>query len=582
MTFLRRYWPQALLLTLAILLVFGQSCLFEFVTWDDANLIYKNEYVRILSWQRLGGAWLAPHSHLYIPVTYNLWALLGAISQAQTPDPNGITLNPWIFHIVNVLVHLANALLVYLILQLLLKRPWIALSCAILWAIHPLQVESVAWATGMKDLLSGFFSLAALLFYLYAAIPKKQLPSIPSNRRCRSFYLLALLFMFIATLAKPGVVGVPVMALVLDWLWLDRPLRKGLLTVIPLFLAVLPASCWTAMVQPAANLYSLPLWTRPLIAGHSLATYLQKLCWPDRLTFDYGLTPGHVLSHVWGHWAWLVPYALSMAILLYHRGRKQLGACWLIFLAGVAPVTGLVPFIFQYYSTIADRYMYLSLLGAALAGGWTLARLPRQWAIVSSLAILLAFSARSFLQAQTWENSQALYDHAIEVNPRTFVAYTNLASLLIQEARQIRSSVQGANPADPQVKQAFQHATDLDNQAEKYLLTSLQNAPRHVMTLNDLATIYTQRGDYETALDYLEQAVAALDTMPPALIDQAADRKTVGQICLQLGKYDRAVFHFQRFLQLHPENAEVRALLAQATAALERTRQSTTAPGVKP
>ena len=560
---LRPAWPQILAIALAVLFVFGQSCLFEFVNWDDDQLIAKNPYVNPPSVHKSLAAWSKPHSHMYIPLTYNLWSLLASVGQSETPDADGITINPWLFHTANVTVHLLNALLVFQILQLLLKRPWLATFGAIIFAVHPLQVEPVAWATGMKDLLSSFFALLAILLHLHAADGDRH---GKPTRQTWATYLAAMLCLFLATLAKPGVIGVPVIAIVLDWLILGRPLRRSLLCALLLLAAVIPAVIWTQFAQPDYGIQPISPWARPLIATHALTAYLQKIVWPNTFTFDYGLTPTIVLQGHWVYFAWLIPAAISIGILLYPLHRRTLGAAWLVLLAGVGPVLGLMPFLFQYYSTVADRYMYLSMLGVALAAAWALSRLRPAPAIGIAVLLCLSLAIRSIIQVATWENSTTLARHAIEINPRSFAAHANLAAIRAKEALRIRAITSHENPSDPRIVQARQQANTLMDQAQNGFLASLRYNPNHVLSLSNLANLYTERGEYDAALQYLERAVDAMDTLPDVFTQGAIDRLTVGKICLNMRQYPRAADHFRRFLKRYPDNAEARALLLQATA----------------
>ena len=153
----------------------GRLCFAEFVTWDDELTIFNNPHLNPPG-EEIGWFWRNPWMELYVPVTYTVWGGLARLARLQTPDLSGATLNPWVFHTANVGVHLLSVLVVFAILRLLLRKvvagkraEWAAFAGAALFAIHPLQVETVAWASGMKDLLCGLFSLLAVWFYLQRA-----------------------------------------------------------------------------------------------------------------------------------------------------------------------------------------------------------------------------------------------------------------------------------------------------------------------------------------------------------------------------------------------------------------------------
>ena len=578
MTLPRHKWLPLLIMAVAILLVFGRTCSFEFVSWDDFDLIGKNKFVHTLEWRRFVGAWFYSFHRLYIPLTYNLWIILGAIGKAQTPDINGIKLNPWVFHTFNVLLHLCNTLLIYTLLKLFCKRPWLCVIGALAWAIHPLQVEAVAWATGMKDLLSGFFALLALNCHLHAAV---RTPQQPSRLKPYILYTLAALSMLLATLAKPGVIGVPLMAIALDWLLVGRSLRTAILCAIPLILAVVPVMVITRIVQAESPFIHYPWWPRPLIAGHALAFYLQKIIWPAPLTIDYGLTPTAALQTRWVYFAWLIPFALTLAILWNKTCRKPLGAAWLIILAGVGPVLGLVHFDFQFFSTVTDRYMYLAMLGVALALTWALCRLPTAAALILGICLLVPLAGRSFAQTAYWENSSSLSLHAIKVNPRGVIGYTNLATAILVEGNALRAQANNVPP--PQAAELLRAATQVEDQAEGILQQALTNDPDLVLAWNNLGTLYSIRGQPLKSLEFQEHALDAADRHPERYADSTEDRLKTGRKCLQMKLFDRAIGHFQKILQRHPDHLAAQQALRQAQAAMQSAAtRPANLPGVNP
>ena len=571
MTQPNKYWPHYLVLGILVLLVFGQCCFFEFVNWDDGLLITQNHLVNPPSLARAISAWTTPHLQLYIPLTYNVWSLLASVGQTQTPDSLGQTINPWVFHIANVLLHLANTILVFQILRSLVRRPWLAALGAAFWAVHPIQVEVVAWATGMKDLLSSFLALWAIWLYLRTA--REQKPPL-STRKAYMLYSTAGVILLLATTAKPGIIGVPLMVIALDWLLLERPLKRVLLCALPLLIAVIPSTIITALVQPATGIDPSPAWTRPLIAGHALAFYLQKICWPDAFTSDYGLAPKRVMLGMWVYLAWTLPTLLTLGIICFRTGRKYLSASGLIFLAGVGPVLGLVPFAFQYFSTVADRYLYLSMLGVALALVWALSRLANKWIVPIGGILLVLLGTRSFFQCQTWESSRSLFTNAIKVNPNSFSGYANLAYDYCLESVDLQNELSRANAADPQVAKQQKHALELRDNAEAMLLKANQLNPNYILTLNNLASIYTQKGQFDLALECLERAVDVQDQDLWQPAQPYTTRLVIAQSCANLKQYDRAIMHVNKYLAKHPGDPTAQKLLRDIH--LQQQRQPST------
>lgn len=562
-----------LVLLLAIVIVFGQTITHEFVRWDDLSLITQNPYVKTLDLQSLIGAWQQPHKHLYIPLTYNVWAILGAVGATQTPDASGSTLNPYVFHLANILVHAVAALSVYGILKLLLDRPWIAAAGAILWAIHPLQVEPVAWATGMKDVLSGSLALVGLYLYLRAA---KRHGSGQLTAYTAGIYLAAALLVALGSFAKPGIIGLPISAIAIDALILRRPIPRSLFCAIPLLIAVIPTVIVTQFAQPAGGMELAPAWTRPLIAGHALATYLLKLVFPRTLGIDYGLSPGWVMKGFWVYVAWLIPAGVTAAVLYHPSRRRELLTSWLVFLAGVGPVLGLTPFVFQFYSTVADRYAYLSLLGVALAASWAMTRVPTRVAVVAGVVVLFAFGMRSIIQVHTWRDSQSLMTHTLSINPRSFMAHNVMASLLTEQADELLESLDQWDSSDSRAIARRRRAEQLLADAENHVRISLEIWPGYHKGWGNLAVFQIRRDDLLGALESLQKAVDAWDQFPQELTGRMVDRLTVAKSAMNLKRYQQAAKNIEKYLVDFPDDTEAHALLHEARARALET--STSAP----
>ena len=568
----QRHWPWYLLIAAGVLLVFGQTFGFDFVLWDDSALIYKNPFVNPPELHRMVIAWTQAHGHLYIPLTYNLWALLAMAGQTATPDIFGATLNPFLFHIANVLVHLSSAILLYHIVLLLIPRKPIAAAAALIWAIHPLQVEAVVWCTGMKDVLSSALSMLAIWLYLLAA---SKHPWASDTRRRDILCVLAGVAMLVATFAKPGVIGIPAFVIAIDLLILCRPWRTVLRSATPMLLAIVPSIILTQTAQPVTGAFFITApWTRPLIAAHALSVYLQKLVWPNAFAIQYDLAPTHVMQGHWVYFAWLVPLSVTLAILAYGKGRRFLLAAWLMFLAGVGPVLGLVPFVFQFFSTVADRYVYMSMVGAALAFAWILWQLKPRVAIPIATVICLGLAVRSYVQAATWSDAMALANHTVAVNPRSAIGYGHAAVCLFNEQKALAHDAQSL-PESAAREALFSQAAIKRQQSTSLFLKSLEFNPNDVTSFNNLGLIYAEEGRLEDSLVMLEKAVDALERMPAILTPPTVDRLNIAKACINLKHYERAINHLHRYLITHPNDPEAITVLQQAQSL---ATQSTTQP----
>jgi hypothetical protein len=579
-----RYKGQLLLIVLAVFMVFGQTMGHEFVRWDDPDLIFGNPYVYPFQLQRVLGAWARPHMHLYVPLTYNAWALLGWVGRTSTPDAVDSFLNAYLFHTANLILHCFSAIVVFRILLLLLKRPWFAVAGAILWAIHPFQVEPVAWATGMKDILSGNLALLALWSHLAATSRPDA-----SSKRTVALHIASAALLALSGVAKPGGIGIPFFAIACDWLILRRPLLRSVLASIPMFLAVIPATVMTAVAQPVLG-FGGTIWDRPLIAGHALSVYLQKLIWPDTFSIDYGLRPAWVLQTTWSHFAWIVPVALTVVILANKAWRKPALCGWLIFLAGVGPVLGLTPFLFQVYSTVADRYVYLSLLGPALVLAWVLQKLPPRLAITMAIALLLCFGVRSAIQVTTWAETHVLMEHTLAINPRSFIARNVLAAELIRQSHEIRAADLNRRgiiatdvalrqpPTDEESRATYAKADAIEDNAERMLREALEIWPDYHLALNNLSVLQMRHDRLLDALDSLERAEYAIEHYPIGNPVVMMDRLTLAKAAFNLKRYQRAADGARTYLARYPDSVEARELVQKAEAALRDSTQPTTEP----
>ena len=527
-------WLLAILLVLVTVAVLWQVQSSEFVLWDDGLHIFENPYLHSLTWHNILAFWREPYAELYIPFTYTLWALTAAVARGVTANPTGeAPLDPRLFHTLNLLVHLLNVLVVWRILRLLLDRTrpeaqhtalnpslirieWAAGGGALLFALHPLQVEAVAWATGLKDVLCGFLSFVAVWQYLryVSGSVDATASSKPARGKAPRFlgrYWLATGAFMLALLAKPAAVVVPVLAWLLDvWGWPQTWRNSKPALLAWLGLAVLWGFFTSQVQPPAAGVFLPPLWDRPLIAGDTVVFYLYKLGVPIWLGPDYGRTPEWLLAQSWRWLTGLVPWGLA-AWLWYQRIRVP----WLVptagvFVAGLLPVLGLVPFAFQAYSTVADRYVYIAMLGPALALAWGLAQFQQRWLAIACVIALGALGIRSAWQTRYWHDTVSLFEYALTVNPRSSVAYNTLGMDLAAQNR-------------------LTEATHYYNEALRWW-------PRNTQAHNNLGNALSRQGKTQEAIEqYLEALrlkpnfAEAYNNLGSALADQGHIAEAIGQ-----------------------------------------------------
>lgn len=480
---------------------------YEFVNYDDADYILDNPQVRAgLTFAGFQWALVTGHDYWH-PVTW-----LSHMSDVQL-----FGLNAGPPHVVNVLFHIANALIVFLLLARMTGAVWPPALVAALFAWHPLHVESVAWIAERKDVLSTFLGLMSLWAYARYA---------ESNRRMHLF--LALLWFALGLSAKPMLVTLPFLLLLLDYWPLGRlatvaPL-KLIKEKIPFFVLTAASSVVTyATARNVESLGSVPLSYRLKYALIACAGYLPKTFWPANLTVVY--------PNFWVFPWWKVGGALLLlvgisAMAVYSAGRRPwLLMGWLWFIGMLVPVMGLIQAGSQ---SMADRYTYLSLVGIFVMLAWSGAEVAARSAFaakmvtVTGLGVSFALLPLSAMQLRTWSDSEALFEHAIAVTKDNHIAHGILGRVLANRGR--------LDEAQAHYEEALRI---LPNQPENHF---------------SLGVVLAQKGKFEEAIAHYKQAIQ----MKP----DAATHYNLGNALMKLGRSDEAIAHFAEAARLDPQMAE--------------------------
>ena len=418
----------SLLLILVNVLVFGQVIFFEFVNFDDAFYVQNVHVKRGLTWE--GIVWA-------FNIKYNFSQFLNWISHMLDVELFGQ--NPAGHHAVNLLLHAANTVILFLFLNKLTGSRNKSAVAAILFAIHPLRVETVAWVANRKDLLAMLFGLLSLEAY-------RRFSLKPNSRH---YALTALLFL-LALMSKPVMVVLPFVYLLVDFWPMKRldtengftretwqSLRKLLIEKIPLFLMV---GFFLFMVLRHSNLGTWGTPRHPFPLSVRLATmpvlyikYLIHIIWPAQLSFFYPASREMPPVWQWGG-SLLILLSLTCGILYRWKRYPYLAMGWLWFVGSLLPMAGLRKLGDH---DMADRYTYFPLIGIIILLVWGLShwefvrKRGGQALAVTGGIVLLMLMTISFVQTSVWKNNFTLYRHALAVDDANHVAHNNLGIALM-------------------------------------------------------------------------------------------------------------------------------------------------------
>jgi hypothetical protein len=429
-------WAGGALVAMVTLVVFLPAVRFPFFPfWDDDIHVHANPHIANLSWSGVAALWAGPWQQLYIPLTYSAWAGLAAVSRWTdgVPVADGALNAAW-FHGANVAVHAVAAVLAFVLLRRVVgaffprvapgRIDAVAALGALFFALHPLQVEPVAWISGLRDVLGGCLGLAALVVLFGGA-------------RVSTARAVGATLLFLASLAaKPAGVALPLVAGVLAVLPFRWPVRRMLFVLGPWLLIGALWVLLTSRAQWAAELAVglVPVWMRPLVAADALGFYLAKTLVPVGLAADYGRAPDVVLAAGWLWWMWLGPAVLAAVLMLVRPLRLYL-VPFFVLAAALLPTLGLVPFNFQLVSTVADRYAYFALLGPALALAMVVGQAARGWVTGLAVAWVAGLLWLTALRLPLWSEDLKLFAATLETNPRSWKAMHNYASALDDRGR---------------------------------------------------------------------------------------------------------------------------------------------------
>ena len=528
----RNLWIISIALAALTLAVFLPVTGFDWAEYDDVQYIRDNpEVAKGLTLAGIKWAFAAPHFNYWQPLTF----------VSHMIDCQLFGLNPRAHHVVNLLFHLVNTVLVFWLLHRATGSVGRSACVAALFAVHPLHVEPVAWLAERKGLLSTFFCLLSLIYYVRYV-----------KTRSWSSYALVSLFFVLACMSKPIAVTLPALFLLMDLWPLNRfapgkvfPIaRQVVIEKIPLFVIAIAVALVTVWASHQIGGYvgstTMPLGYRVWRVPVAYSTYLAKTFWPSGLNILYPLPSQWYAGRVFK--AALVIFVISIIALLQLRKKPYFAFGWLWFLVGLLPGIGLVAAGGQ--QLIADRFAYLPILGVLIIGVWLVADIfgskpagrPLPLQILGATAVILC-AWISYVQLPVWRDQKTLWAQAIQLNEHhpnnNADTYAEMGLAMLNQGHPV--------------------------QASNYLAKSLALFPNFPRVQGHYARAMLNLTNYPAAVHYAEQALAA---KPNDFIVQ----HVLGKAYLGLGNPEAAFPHFSNSLALYPqffpEHGEIAVVMA--------------------
>ena len=521
---------------------------------DDDQYVVENRLVRNPSWasaKRFFAEVLEPST------VRGYYHPLSMISLMLDAAMGGGVDNLKIFHCTSLFLHVANSLLVVVFLYFLFGRVFPAAMAGLLYGVHPVTIESVAWVSERKTLLAGFFALWCLIFYVRYV-----------RKRGRRYYVVCLLMYVLSLLSKPSIIGIPFLLVLLDWWPFRRFSKKAVLEKVPLFIIAGVWAIITFISQSRSASVTLPgeagLVRVLFIFCHNIIFYFYNFIWPVNLSWYYPFPEPFNLSHPEVVFGVIGTCVLIVALLISLRWTRSLVLGWLFFFAAIFPTLGVIGF---HPMIAADRHMYFPMVGLFLPVIWffgrvwdgefvRLGRAVRRIILAASVVLL---SSSEFILTRCylayWRDSESVYKYMLGFSPDVAILHNNLGNVLkhsgkVAEAVEHFEQSLALKPDSAEIHNNLGSALDKlgrGDEAFEHYKEALKLKPKFAAAHYNVATLLAGRGrtdeaiaEYHKTLELAPDDVDALSNLGFALAGQ--------------GRFDEAIKYYKRALEVAPGN----------------------------
>jgi protein O-mannosyl-transferase len=527
--------------------------------WSDQELVVENPALNPVSSASISKIWSTSNHSIYAPITESMWTVMAPFAL----NANTNKLSPRLFHSANLAFHILNAILVLYILSFFFKSSYPPFIGAMLFALHPLQVEPVAWISAFSHILGTTFGLISLITFMSYSKARDNATGWKARKPVFRYYFATFTYV-LSVLAMPAMVVLPLAGMLLE-----RQIPKKDSLSVP-HKPMLPMAAWLVIGLPIAIIAislqethaissETSMWFRPMIAGDSLAFFINKLFVPLGLGPDYGRSPAFLQSQWWGFFSWITPVFLMLVLTFWRdKSRRWFATGATMLVIGLLPFLGLVAFESQATSTVASRYAYFAMLGPALCLAYFVS-IPKKpvFSLIAMVLIgLLGYSSTT--QIGHWKNDSQLWKHSLNINPSSPVANRILGDKFRRakefgKAREHYMKVVDVNTIDPDVHfhlAEMQRISGNHAQAINLYQKTLKLEPSYTEVHYSLGLSLFEEKQYDLAGVQFQKA---LETAPKS----PWPYYYLGRTALNLGKHKESIKPLQTALKLANENKEI-------------------------